>query len=331
MNTLKISIIIPSFNPNLATFADCLKSINSSRLKPLEVIIVDDASQIKYPKKIESTYKIIKNKTNKGPAYSRNKGAKEARGDILCFIDSDVEINPDTLDKITEKFKNDTLTAVQTIYSTESPIRNFISQYHNLYQRYNYSIIKSSYINALSAYCFAIKKDIFFGLGGFDEKVKDPSTEDLNLGIKLSFRNYKIFLAKDIEVKHLAYFNIQKIFKRKFIMGRDWANYFLKDQKTRSLKLINTNHPSNLKLSIAVSPFILFSLIFIYLPIAKYVLLTSLFIFLISNFIFFVFLSKKKGFIFMLKSIIIHWFICLSIFLGLLVGGFDFAKAIRKN
>ena len=85
--------------------------------KNYEVIIVSDNSlddSIKIATKFNAS--IIELPKNKGPANARNVGAKVACGDILLFIDSDVIINVDSLNIVSNRFISDKVEAIQGIY-----------------------------------------------------------------------------------------------------------------------------------------------------------------------------------------------------------------------
>jgi glycosyltransferase involved in cell wall biosynthesis len=316
---LQISVVIPSYNPNLNTLTECLKAVQDSNFKPLEVILVDDGSLIDYPEEIKTYCKIIKNKINMGPAYTRNIGAKEAKGNILFFLDADVKITNDTFSKVVEKFSNADIEAVQTIYSKSTPVKNYLSQYQNLYQHYNFNNIKQKYLCRLSTYAVAVKKDVFFEVGGFPEFVKNASIEDGLLGMALYSKGYRILLAKDIQVEHLAYFDMKRLLNRMFVMGRNAIEHF-GVQKQKKMELSKTPHTLNRIVTILLSPLILLFLMIIMLPISKIIVLLFILVFLLINADFFIFVYKDKGMLFMLKSIIIYYLVCLSIFLGFLKG-----------
>lgn len=324
MKRVRISVIIPSYNPDLNKLILCLKRIHSSSLKPIEIILVDDGSTKDYTSKIKDYCKIIRNKKNMGPAYARNKGAKEAKGNILCFIDSDVKINQTTLSKIAKKFDYTDIAAVQTFYSKFTPIQNFFSQYMNFYQHYNFRIINHKYISSLSSYCIAIRKDIFFEAGCFDEQVKNSSIEDENLGISLYSKGHKILLTKDIKVEHLAHYSLIKLLKRMFIIGRDRVESLGRNPKIREMKWSKTHHPLNLIASILISPLILTLSLIMMWSISQILFVLVVLTFCIINANFFIFLLKNKGFIFMLKSIITYYLVSLSLFFGAVKGGMNY-------
>tara|TARA_Y100000034_G_scaffold68311_1_gene82437 strand:+ start:1973 stop:2947 length:975 start_codon:yes stop_codon:yes gene_type:complete len=321
---MKISVIIPSYNPKPDKIALCLKEIHSSSLKPFEIILVDDGSTEDYMDKIKPYCKILRNKKNRGPAYSRNAGAKKAEGDILCFIDSDVKINQTTLSEIAKKFDNTDIAAVQTIYSKFTPVRNFISQYMNLYQHYNFKTIKHKYLNTLSGYCIAIRRDVFFEVGGFDEHVKSASIEDEHLGIALISKGYKILMAKDISVEHMDYYNLTKLLKRMFIMGREKGEWMGSNPKTRKIEWSRTNHSLNLISSILISPLILVLFLTMMWPVIPILFVVAVLTFGIINADFFIFLLKSRGVMFMLKSTVTYYLMSLSLFFGAVKGGMNY-------
>ena len=99
-----ISIVIPYFNDT--KILDCLQKISQdfSNLKvskkKFEIIIINDGS-----KKIKTTnknlpIKFVHKKKNEGVGKSRNDGLKISKGKFILFLDSDVIIPDNFLNKI---------------------------------------------------------------------------------------------------------------------------------------------------------------------------------------------------------------------------------------
>ena len=86
-----VSIIIPVYNSS-TTLNKCLDSIINQTYSNLEIIIVNDGSK-------DDSERIIKQYddnriryyyiVNHGVSYARNYGIKLAKGDYICFVDSD--------------------------------------------------------------------------------------------------------------------------------------------------------------------------------------------------------------------------------------------------
>ena len=94
MKNQYISIIIPCYN--VEKYLDsCLQSIINQTFKNYEIIFVDDCSTdntyniIKEYEKKYDYIKALKNPVNSGAGAARNLGLKEAKYDIISFIDSD--------------------------------------------------------------------------------------------------------------------------------------------------------------------------------------------------------------------------------------------------
>ncbi|WKZ27978.1 MAG: glycosyltransferase family A protein [Candidatus Dojkabacteria bacterium] len=106
---LTATFIIPAINSG-ETIAPVMEAIYKQSYKDQikEVIVVDDAStdntkqQVLYLKQIykgDLNIKLLTNRSRRYSAYCRNKGLTNATGDIICFIDSDIIIPPDYLEK----------------------------------------------------------------------------------------------------------------------------------------------------------------------------------------------------------------------------------------
>ena len=111
MNKKKISIIIPAYNTE-KYIKKCLDSIINQTYENKEIIIIDDASTDNTLLEIEKyqdndCIKTIKNKENKGQAYSRNKAIKIASGDYIGFIDSDDYVEEDYYEKLINSIYNE--------------------------------------------------------------------------------------------------------------------------------------------------------------------------------------------------------------------------------
>lgn len=94
MNKL-VSIIIPTFNPNIQFFIQALDSIIKQDYHNLEIIIVDDSTDLEKVKFIEDFAKkdcrirFVHNDTRKGISESLNYGICLSRGEYILRMDDD--------------------------------------------------------------------------------------------------------------------------------------------------------------------------------------------------------------------------------------------------
>ena len=92
----KLSVIVCVYNTNEKLFEECLKSIESSSFKDIELVIVDDGSTVDYSKILKKfkTAKYFKTE-NQGTLKARLLGISKATSPYVCFVDSD-----DTVSKL---------------------------------------------------------------------------------------------------------------------------------------------------------------------------------------------------------------------------------------
>lgn len=94
-----ISVVVPVYNTGMY-LENCIDSIMAQDFKNIEIIVIDDGSNdeatLELCDKLESKDERIKviHQPNTGLSGARNRGVKEAKGNYICFIDSD-----DTVEK----------------------------------------------------------------------------------------------------------------------------------------------------------------------------------------------------------------------------------------
>lgn len=143
-----------------------------------------------------------------GPARARNRGVEKTSGDVLLFLDSDVEAPTDLVGRVREIFASgdatgDATAALLGSYDDAPGDPHFVAQYRNLLHHY---VHQTSHEQASTFWsgCGAVRRDAFDEADGFDETTfSDPSIEDIELGARLLERGHKIRLVKDLQVKHL--------------------------------------------------------------------------------------------------------------------------------
>lgn len=106
MKQLSLSVIIPAFN-EAKTIERCLNSLKEQTNLPLEILVVDDGSTddtVKRMREVSDGYKRIRllSQPHLGPARARNLAAKQAKGQVLVFVDADMEFAPDFLVNLTQ-------------------------------------------------------------------------------------------------------------------------------------------------------------------------------------------------------------------------------------
>lgn len=262
-----LSIIIPFYNDH-SSIGELLASISTSKYAPtFEVIIVDDGSKEKLKtknptkradrqkskvrklkvvdeslefsnivKKLKTNkrcvgFRIIRQR-NKGPAAARNNGAKKARGEFLLFLDSDVELFPDTLQNIAKTYKDDPdIVALTGVWVKEQRTKKFFPNFKAL-RDWSYWINErdtSGYYFLFSTRIASIKKTVFDRLKGFDESYDAALVEDIELTYRIA-RRYAVVFAPSVRVRH-EFEDFWPIAKKYFWRTFYWTRLFRKRRK----------------------------------------------------------------------------------------------------
>ena len=100
---MKISVVIPCFN-EINTISEIIQKINKALNKyQFEVLVIDDCStdgSVELLEKLKLNNKnvrVIFNSKNLGKGASLRKGFDEAKGEIICIQDADLEYDPNDL------------------------------------------------------------------------------------------------------------------------------------------------------------------------------------------------------------------------------------------
>ena len=112
---IKYSVVIPTYGRN-KFLAGCLESINRQTIKPEEVFIIDNNSNVEYRESVkeiikknsinEIKYIYNEGRINSG-AVARNHGAFLARTELVAFLDDDVVLDDDYYEKVIDVFESD--------------------------------------------------------------------------------------------------------------------------------------------------------------------------------------------------------------------------------
>lgn len=106
--TFAVSIIVPAYNEE-KTIGKCLKSLQKHLPKAskhsIEIIVVDNASTDKTAKVCERFPDVrVVHEPKKGSNQARQRGFKEAKGELLAFIDADSMITKKWFSTVEKRF-----------------------------------------------------------------------------------------------------------------------------------------------------------------------------------------------------------------------------------
>lgn len=109
MDVMKASIILCTHrSERYEDFVEAINSLLSQSYNNLEIIVVVDGNKELYDKIMKSGIEVDKirlNEKNLGLSESRNKGIKEAEGDVIAFFDDDAVADEDWLKELVRMYE----------------------------------------------------------------------------------------------------------------------------------------------------------------------------------------------------------------------------------
>ncbi len=176
-----ISIIMPAFNRR-KEIKRAIQSVLQQTYSHFELIVVDDGSSddtVDVVQNIIETddnnaqIKLIKLPQNMGVSHARNTGLQHAKGDIICYLDTDNEWASEYLELVNYFYNThldyDCAYAGQEVYFAD-PMNNTSFRTNIRMQPFNRSLLEAQ--NFIDLNVFSHRKQVFETLGGFREDMR---------------------------------------------------------------------------------------------------------------------------------------------------------------
>jgi hypothetical protein len=179
-----LAVIVPATD-DPPTLPDCLAAVRSSAGEEPELIVQRTPAAA-------------------GPARARNLAAERAAAEVLVFVDSDVELHPDALERLRAAFAADAeLAAVFGSYDDSPAAPGVVAQFRNLLHHHVHTE-SAGEAETFWAGLGAVRREAFLAAGGFDgERYPEPAIEDIELGRRLRARGERIVLDPGVLGTHL--------------------------------------------------------------------------------------------------------------------------------
>lgn len=211
----RVSVIIPNLDGE-AWLEACLASLSAQTRKPLEVILVDNAStdrslaivQDKAPEAI-----IIRLDRNTGFAHAVNRGAAIAKGDFLLFLNTDTVVAPACI-----KILENTLAGAPDDIASVMPLMTMLQKpdlvddagdvlsWYGYAQKHGHGEPAAHYHEQAEIFspcggAVLYRAGVFSRLEGFDEGFF-AYLEDVDLGLRCRLAGYRHWLQPAARVQH---------------------------------------------------------------------------------------------------------------------------------
>lgn len=206
---LSVSIVIPNFNGRdllRKNLPSVIKAYKNNKNKIIEVVVVDDASTDDSVKFLKENFKevvIIQHKINRRFPASVNTGARSAKGDLICLLNTDVEPAKDFLEKALPHFKDRSVFAVSLHEEGYGWAKGIFENGFVIHSpgKENSKTRETFWVNGGSG---VFRRSMWMKLKGMDEKLFSPFYwEDLDLGYSGLKRGWKLLWESQSNVIHI--------------------------------------------------------------------------------------------------------------------------------
>ncbi|MGQ5395529.1 MULTISPECIES: glycosyltransferase family 2 protein [unclassified Paenibacillus] len=205
-----VSIIIPAKNEGTYVESTVASVVASKSGYPFEIVIVDDESIDRCCDFITSHKEVSRIKLIRtqgiGAAKARNLGAGISKGRYMIFCDAHLSFEDLWIDRLLEPIEAGLTDGIcPAIAQMDLP---HIAGYgqtldQRLQVQWNGWQATPFPCAILPGGCFAISREVFFDIGGFDEGFKTWGYEDVEISLKMWLFGYKCYTLPEVKILHL--------------------------------------------------------------------------------------------------------------------------------
>ena len=178
-----VSLIVPVYNPKPEFLNNCIRSVLYQIYPYWELWLVDDCSTDDEIRTIlagwasrDRRIKCLFNDHNMGISATTQRGAEQAAGGYLGFLDNDDELAPDCLFQVVEEINNG---SAEVFYTDEDLIGDDGSRHAVFYKPdFNRALL---YSHNFITHFVVVTRDLFMASGGFNREYDGAQDYDLVL------------------------------------------------------------------------------------------------------------------------------------------------------
>lgn len=226
---LRFTIVIPTRDRPRQLVA-CLDAIAGIRFphERFETIVVDDGGNAPLEAmvgEIAARVRMVR-QPGAGPGTARNRGAAEARGEILVFLDDDCAPDPAWLDELDLALAAHPGAGVggRTVNALPGNPYSSASQalIDYLYGYYNREAAKEPLFTTSN---LALPREEFERIGGFDQRFSRAGGEDRELCLRWARSGRELRYAPHAIVRHAHRLGLRSFLRQHFTYGRGAARF----------------------------------------------------------------------------------------------------------
>ena len=300
---MRITAIVP-FHANAGHLEQCLVAIRRSMPAAAIIVAADGAVEDCRPLAHSSQARVIEIRGPLGPAVARNRAAAQADADVLVFVDADVVVAPGAIQGMCDLLDTSPdVAAVFGAYDHVPPERNFMSQFKNLSHAYVHEAGRPD-ARTFWAGLGAIRASVFRMVGGFDERFRRPSIEDIELGYRLVAAGHHIRLDPRFRGTHLKRWTLRSCIVTDLrARGIPWTQLLLRRDSVPDD--LNTRHELRLSVVAACAAFA-FLMMLVVTPWATFGVVLAVVALVALNLDYYRWFARHRGPLFAVRVVGVH-------------------------
>lgn len=214
---MKLSVVIPVYN-GAATLPQCLDAAKAALPEDSELVVVDDASTDETPQILaRAGVRALRNPENRGTSASRNRGWREARGELVAFVDADVVLKPEALRRMVAVLDAEPgLSGVNGVLSLDLRTPGLVSAFTNTSIHYQHLQHGQRVASAFTSICL-FRRSAIEAMGGWDERWFSRYADDV--ATRFSLPEGSIALELGAQGEHLKAVPLLGLLKHRFNIG----------------------------------------------------------------------------------------------------------------
>ncbi len=301
-----VSVIVPAFNAE-ATLGDCLQAFRNLTLQPAEVLVyIDGATDGTERIAREAGATVLKNNGKpKGPAFARNTAAGAAKSELLWFVDADVVVAADSLQRLIDDMRAHDAIGAFGSYDDRPASHRATSLYANLRHHFIHQRGNADATTFWSGIGL-IRRDIFLQFGGYDgERFPYPSVEDVELGMRIVAAGHRIRLVHGAQGKHCKDWSLWRVWHTDVMRrARPWT--LMLHERPDAVRDLNLTKAEKGKAILALlTPLLL--LAGLANPLFFLLAAVTAVSYLVANHEFYAFLFKRLSLTRFVVAVLMHW------------------------
>lgn len=205
MTAPRLSIVTAAYDAEREVAA-LLESLSRSSVGGFELCCCDDGSTDGTAAVLEAfrgpfPVRVARHPENRGVTAARNTALALARAPLLVFLDADVVVEPDTLERLLDALERSKADVVCGIYGPRPLGGGLAARFYALFAHHSFLGAGGAY-NVFNAWCAIARREVFDRLGGHRVVAKGVEIENEALGRRIVAAGFVLVLDPSIGVAH---------------------------------------------------------------------------------------------------------------------------------